>query len=104
MNYNYFKRQCFFFLQLNLMLILLLIGCMNEDTKKEATIKRGEELTVISKEDSVSIKTDFLTLNEIEITKEERFNTSNNLSEDDSISFTKTNYLINEEGEIIEIK
>ncbi len=50
------------------------------------------------------ISSRFLTLNEIEITKEERFNTSNNLSEDDSISFTKTNYLINEAGEIIELK
>lgn len=43
----------------------------------------------------------FISKSEIEVTKQERFNTSNISSKDDSTRYTVTNYLIDKEGEIV---
>lgn len=47
------------------------------------------------------ISSHFIAKNKLELTKVERFNTSNLSSQDDSISYSKLQYFINEEGEFI---
>ncbi|MFZ1788308.1 MAG: hypothetical protein WAT92_08360 [Saprospiraceae bacterium] len=46
----------------------------------------------------------FLSESRVELKREERFNTSNSVIEDDSISITVFNYVINEKGQILELK
>lgn len=46
----------------------------------------------------------FLSESMVELKREERFNTSNSVIEDDSISITVFNYVINEVGQILELK
>lgn len=46
----------------------------------------------------------FLSESMVELKREERFNTSNSVIEDDSISITVFYYFINEEGQILELK
>lgn len=58
----------------------------------------------LSEEYEYDLSSRFVSSNQVEVTKEERFNMSNFSSKDDSISITKKYYSITEDGEIKLIK